>query len=387
MAQSLYIEYFAKTYPNLVTSIVEKLNEKNTRRLPYLFKTLLEPQYSSDGRYSTILANYTRVAADVVSLDSELPLKSRDSLEVATGFIPKMGMKLSMSEKQMKDVDNMIASYQRNRAMFEARRGTMSPSEAAAGDGRLKAEVGRIMREIFQDTRRSIEGVWERIEGIFLEELSSGVGLAEKNVGTGIRIDMGFRAENQFATSKAWTEADSMPLDDIQRLIDKSIEDQNTITDVYLDDTALALLYKNAQVRSQYAFNKGVTVVNGNVPVLDLEKVNEIFRTRWEITVHRVSRKIKTEVNGNRDNHTPWKKGAMTFVCDEVVGSLAWTDTAEATRPVAGNVYQTVDEYILASKYSKEDPLREFTATQAMAIPVINNVDRIYCFDTQTVAA
>ena len=59
-----------------------------------MYKDLLEPVYSADGRWSSILAEYTRVAADVVSLDSELPLKSRDAIETAHGEIPKMGMKL-----------------------------------------------------------------------------------------------------------------------------------------------------------------------------------------------------------------------------------------------------------------------------------------------------
>lgn len=388
MAQSFYFEYFSKTYPDLVTAIVEKLNGKNTGALSYLYKTLLEPSYSTDGRWSSITAEYTRVAADVVSLNSSLPVKSRDSIEVAQGKIPKIGMKLGLEEKQMKDIDNMIASYQRNRMIFEQRRGNMPEAQRISMEGRLKSELGRIMNEIFQDTRRSIESIWERNEDIFLEELSSGFGLAEHNNGNGLRMNMGFKAENQFNPTALWNTDTATPLDDIQKIFDKAIEDQNTITDVYLDDTALQLLYNSKQVREQYAFNKGVSVSGiAGVPALDLAKINEIFRTKWEVTVHRVARKIKTEINGVKNSHSPWKKGAMTFVCDEIVGSLVWTDTAEANRQVEGTVYQTVDEYILVSKYAQHDPIKEITASQAMVVPILNNVDRIYTLDTQTVAA
>lgn len=339
--------------------VSERLNEKNVRQLPYLYKNLLDPVFSADGRWASILAEYTRVAADVVSLDSELPLKSRDTLETASGNIPKMGMKLYLTEKQMKDVDSMIAQ---------------------------NMPLGRIIEAVFADSQRVIEGVWERIEDLFLSELSTGIGLSTRNNGTGIRINMNFYDDNKFACSKLWGNADSTPLDDIQKLVDKSIEDQNLITDAYLDDHALNLLYKNGQVRAQFAFNQGIATDGSSIiPVLDFDKVSAIFMTKWNITLHRVARKIKTEINGTKQNHSPWAKGTIAFVCDEKLGSLVWTNTAEATRPVEGVVYQSVDEFLLLSKYSTTDPLREFTSSQAMVVPILNNVDRIYLFDTQTV--
>lgn len=342
-----------------MTEIVQRLNDKRNNTLTYLFKEKLVPQFSVDGRWASILAEHTRVAADVVALDTELPLKSRDSLESATGPIPKMGLKYSLKEKQMKDIDAMIAQ------------GT---------------DLGIIINNIFQDTPKVIYGVWERIEDIFLSELSSGVGLADHSAGTGVRINMNFYPANQFLTSSPWGNEDSTPLTDIQKIVDKAIEDGNTITAAYLDDTALQLLYKNAQVRAQYAFNQGVAITGSNaVPVLDLDKLRAIFLSKWGITLNRVSRTIKTEINGQKNNHKPWKKGAITFVCDDMLGSLVWTNVAEANRPVAGVQYQTADNYILTKKYAKTDPLVEITASEAMVIPILNNVDRIYTLDSQTV--
>lgn len=109
MEKSFYFEYAQKFFPQLVLSIVEKINERNKTKQTYMYKDLLNPDFSADGKWASILADYSRVAADVVSLDSELPLKKRDSLSTATGDIPKLGMKLYLTEKQMKDVDNMIA--------------------------------------------------------------------------------------------------------------------------------------------------------------------------------------------------------------------------------------------------------------------------------------
>ena len=165
MEQSLYFEYVKKYFPMLVVSIIERLNEKRTNQLPYLYKQLLTPDFSADGRWASILAEYNRVAADVVALDSELPLKSRDSIETASGEIPKLGMKLYLTEKQMKDIDSMIAQG---------------------------LPINTILNKIFNDLPRCIEGVWERIEDMFLSEMSTGVGLSTRNNGTGVRVDVGY---------------------------------------------------------------------------------------------------------------------------------------------------------------------------------------------------
>lgn len=364
MEKSLYFEYTDKWFPGLVREIVEKMNEvrSGANALTYLYRNHLTPTYSADGRWASVTAEYTRVAADVVSLDSELPLKSRDSITTATGAIPKLGLKLYLTEKQMKDLDAMIA--------------TNTPP-------------AQVIQNMFADVPRVIEAIYERIEDMFLSELSSGVGISTRSGGTGVRIDVGFLEENKFKASVLWSDTEhSSPLDDIQQIFDKAMEDQNNITDVFADDAALNNLYKSKQVRGQYAFNQGISTTSGsNVPVLDYEKVASVFQAKWGITLHRVARKIKTELNGKKQNHTPWQNGVMTFTCSEQLGDLVWTNCAEATRPVAGVVYETVDDFILASRYSQNDPLREFTSSQAMVVPILSNVDQIYTIDSTAVQA
>lgn len=98
-----------KNFPKLILAIVEKLNDKNQTQLSYMFKQLLKTDYSVDGRWASLTGQYTRVAADVVAMDSPLPLKKRDSLEKASGELPKMGMELFLNEKQMTDIDTLLA--------------------------------------------------------------------------------------------------------------------------------------------------------------------------------------------------------------------------------------------------------------------------------------
>lgn len=357
MEQSIFFQYVQKYFPALVLRITEKLNDSNNA-LSYLYRDLLTKKFSADGRWASILANYTRVAADVVALDSELPLKSRDAVSSVTGDIPKMGMKLALTEKQLKDIDAMLAQPN-------------LPSTT-------------VIQAIFEDLPRCIEGIYERIEDMFLSELSTGVGLTANNNGTGVRINVGYKTENQFGVATVWATnpTTATPITDIQKIMDKALVDGNTITDVYADDFALRAMYKNDEVKQQFAFNQNF--VGSNIPNLSFAQLQTVFQSVFGVTLHRVARKVRTELNGTQATHSPWAEGRLVFTCDSKVGSLVWTTLAEAARPVAGVVYQTADDFILASRYSKNDPFREITSSQAMVVPIIDNVDRIYTLDPKT---
>jgi len=376
MEKSYYYEIIERFLPQLILSVVEKLNERHTGALSYLFKERLTPVYSDDGRWASLKGEYTRIAADIISMDSELPFKSRDVIETATGKIPKIGMKFWLGEKEVKKIDNMIRS------------------------GR---PIAQIVATIFQDLPRCIEGVWERLEDVFLSELSTGIGIAERSGAVGLRLDVGYMDENRFGASVLWSTPNvSTPISDFQKVFDKAAADQNVITDIWMDDAALINFYKSTEAREQYAF--GMNFAGDKIPTLGFNQAAEVINKTWTgVTIHRVARQIKTELNYKKQNHTPWKSGMVVFTCNEKLGDLVWTDCVEASRPVAGVAYTSVgnstatalngqnisgvDEYILTSHYHKNDPWREFTSSQAMVVPIISNVDQIYTLDTKTVQA
>ena len=85
MEKSLYFNYIQKFFPKLVLGVTEKLNGVNDGALSYMHKNLLNTEYSVDGRWESLTGSYTRVAADVVAMDSELPLKKRFSFSCFWG--------------------------------------------------------------------------------------------------------------------------------------------------------------------------------------------------------------------------------------------------------------------------------------------------------------
>ena len=370
MEKSIYFDYVNQYFPSLVTASVEKLNDSN-RPLTYMFRQYLTPRFSIDGRWAAVSGLYTRVAADIVATNSPLPLIKRDSVQSANGFLPKIGVKMSLNEQQMQNLDALIALSAQNNGQ----------------------NLNQMLQLLFEDTPKVVEAVYERLEAIFLEGLSSGVAIADtNNVGQATRVNYGFKAANQFAASGVvWkgNESTAKPFDDIRRVADKAEKDGNSIIRCFADDEWIDAACASEQARAYYAFSvNSTTVANvANVPILDREQLATALQRKYNIQLVRVNRSVRTERDGVQTSTKPWKKGSATFVCDDNVGDLVWANCAEANHRAENVVYTTADDYILVSKYHKTDPIEETTASQARVVPVISNIDRIYTLDSTQVQA
>jgi hypothetical protein len=366
MEKSLYANWVDKYFKGVVIKSVETLNGKNSdQSLSYLFKTMLRKEYAPSGKWETINALNTRVSADYVAMDSSLPLKRRDSIRKASGDIVKSGMELWLNEKQLTDIDTMIAQ---------------------------KIAENDILAKLFQDTPRVVSGIYELNEKSFLEGLSTGVTVIDdtENVGTGVRLDYGYLDANKFGISVLWDNAGAKPLNDIRQALNKAKADGNSIAYVYMDDVTFDNFANTTQVKEYFAFSIGFIGSSAIVPPPTLEKINAALkadsRYRFQITI--VDRKVINEKNGVRTVITPWSAGKVILTNSPQVGVLAYARLAEQNHPVQGVSYQTAEDYILVSKYRQNKPsLAEFTTSQARVVPVICNVEQIYQIDANLVTA
>lgn len=364
MKESLFIQWVNKYFPGIVVSVTDKLNDTKVP-LKYRYQTMLRKNYSVTGKWESINVANTLVMADVVAMDSPLPLKKRDSISKASGDIPKMGMELKLNERQLTDLDTLVAQ---------------------------NATDAQILAKLFQDTPRCIGGVYERIEKMFLQALSTGVTLVDddENTGTGIRVDFGYLTANKFGVTAEWSDiANSKPLDDIDRLLEQAKTDGNTPTLVMMNGTDLKNLRLSQQVRNLYATSVGLVITDKTViPAPSLEQLNTALKgdSQYGFIIDKVDRVVRYEKNGVQTKVTPWNDGSVVFLNDNQVGNLEYATLAEQNHPVAGVNYQTADDFILVSKYAQNKPtFGEFTTSQARVVPVINNVDTIYLLDTHTV--
>lgn len=75
MLPSNFLTYIQKFFAGLVLGLVATFNDKATPQR-YRFKTMLREELSVSGKWESVSVANTLVMADVVAMDSDLPLKS-----------------------------------------------------------------------------------------------------------------------------------------------------------------------------------------------------------------------------------------------------------------------------------------------------------------------
>lgn len=363
---SLYAEQVKAYFPGVAARVVENLNgTQNVQQRSYRHLKMLRKVYSPDLKWASLTTvNGSAVAADVIAMDSSIPLKTRDSLGGATGDVPKIAMEMALREKQLTDLDIIARNPNQN---------------------------AQLLSRLFNDTVRCITGVFERLEYMFLQGLSTGLTthVDPNNVGLGIRIDYGYLTANKFGTVGAvWAgnPATATPLTDLARLQNKATADGNVIIRYMMDRPTFNAMIATNEVKQEVA--AAIGFFGATIPAPTLAQVNQATAAKYGWTIELVERSIVTEKDGVRTTRTPWAAGQIVGITDENVGTLTWGTLAEMNHPVDKVNYTTVQEYILLAKYRENRPsLAEFTSSQALVIPVIDNVNGVYTLDTTTVQA
>jgi hypothetical protein len=235
--------------------------------------------------------------------------------------------------------------------------------------------------KIFNDTKKAVMGIHERNEYIFLQSLSTGIGLVDddNNVGTGIRVDYGYSSSNKFGASVPWSNTNAKPIDDIKRVVKLAKAKGDMIKFIMMSDTSFDIFAENQQTRENYAFSQNF--VGTAIPVPDLTQVNAMLQRKFGLTIIVVDRTVTTERDGVKTVHTPWEANKVVFLTSNKVGKLVYGILAEETRKSPKCMYEKSGSYILLKKWSTEEPFSEFTSSQALVIPVLNNVSSIYLLD------
>ena len=356
---SIFTQYI--TAFKAMMKVLEQRINGSKEALTYTYTAELQKEYSADLRWDSGSLDNTIVTADVVAMDSDLPMKKWDRVSVATGEIPKMGSKVRLSERMMSDIDNM-----KNKS----------------------ADASAIAQKLFSGAVKLVAGIPEKIQYMYDQALSSGIMLVDDatNVGTGIRVNFGYLPENIYGASVPWSDANAKPLEDIRRVLKAAKAKGDTITIIKMDDATFDFFSRNTQVKEQFAFFNNY--VGANIPTPDLEKVNAMMKnnSQFKVQIQIMDRTVTHERNGVRTTVSTWTPNKVIFLTSTKVGRLVWGQLAEATRPAKNVDYTTVDQFILVKLWRDNEPFAENTSVQALALPVIDNASSIYSLDAQEAA-
>ena len=357
METSLFAQWLTEYFAPLVLRIQETYNSE-TKQRQYSFLRHLTPRFSVDGKWETLLVNNKAIVADVIAMDSSIPLKTRPTLGKASGNIPKTGTERAIREQELTEIQTLVAL------------------------GRLDDAKARV----FEDTPAVIAGQMELAESMFLEGLSTGqVELTDtENVGTGVRLSYGYLTANRFQSAVSWDDtANAKPFTDIQKVIDKAQYDGNNLIKIFMDRVTFNRMVQTAEAKAIFASQYGIFSATVPVPTFDQMNTALLSRYGFVIDIETADRKMTRQRNGVDTVYTPWAAGQVVFVTTEQLGSHVYARLAEEGHPVAGVAYQKPFDWMLVSKFRTNRPsLAEFTNSQSRMFPIIDNPLAIYTLDS-----
>lgn len=367
MQESLFIQFIMALWPKLSLYVNTKVN--NGQPMTYLHKTMLTSVYSADQKWEGTSANTVYVAADMVAMDSPLPVKKRDSIATSNGKLPKVGMEKKKGETDINTLNIMNAQYQTLVA---------SGNQTAAASQRQ-----RIIQRFANDAVYCSVGIDEKNEANFLTALSDGVMAVpdEENTGTALRVKFGY---DKFPGNHFGVETlGHIGRDDIERVLAKADAAGVTITTIAIALSTYREMKKERWARELVADAKDMSYTEETkLPIPNATAFDDAFATEFGgIQFLKIDRTVYFEKNGKRTPVKPFNADKLVFLTSTMVGSLVWGTLAEVTNPVSGVKYQTIDQYKLISEYSTTKPLIEHTTGEALVIPVIENVDQIFTID------
>jgi hypothetical protein len=362
MVSSLFSEIVNKWFSYFVGTITDKYNGDNAEPA-MLHKSMLDEEYSADLTWGSTDFNHSIVAADVVSLESSLPLKKRDVITSAAGSIPKLGLKYERGEKFITDINMMRAKN-------------------------VNAEI--IAEKVLNDAEKCIKAMDVRKEIMFEQALSTGMTIIKDgtmydgNDGTGIRVDYGYPAANASNAATTWGSTGYTPVTDLRTMIDSAQAAGTTITHLWMARTAFDQIRTSDEGKQLAATFSGVVITQTNrLPVPSRSNFTDALADEFGVTVHVVTGSFREQKpDGTVQTVTPWEATSIIGTTTEKVGRLVYGTLAEETNPVADVKYEKSGTHVLISKFSETDPLVEYTAAQALVIPVIDGVSNIYKLST-----
>lgn len=354
MDESLFKELVEKWVTTVNATLEDKSEEQN-----YLYNSLLRLQLSVDHKFSAVSGKNSRVTADIVAMDSDLPLKSRGKLETYNGKIPKIGLQRYLKESDLSEIDILLA------------RGTSESTIAA---------------KIFDDYTAGVTGAREKVEYMTHQMMSAGVVEVPEaeNTGRSIRVDYGVPDANRFGVATVWSDPAADAAGKIEEIYQKAIDNGDNIVLARMDRQTFNYLKKNDSIKALYrGFNN---FPSDAVVSLNEDKMNELFQSEFGFSIQVINRSFEVEKNGAVSTVKGWADGAVSFwTTAGVIGDLTYAELAEKSRPVKNKTYSQPEEWLLAAKWSEGNPLREYTEASGLVIPVLNNVDHVYFLDTATV--
>lgn len=298
------------------------------------------------------------VVADVISFDSSAPQKTREVISKLSGDIPKTAVKRGMNESEYNEY--------------------LQLQNDAAGD----AQQMEVLNLAFKDQDFVYNSVRARFEWWCMQLMSKG-GFhltAQNNNGivTAEFVGCGMLNANKKVSSSDWANTNTADgLQDIDDVITAASADGVNIKYVIMHTADFALLKKQ-----KATIDKIKAWINQTSKIIVTKTVINEYLAEQEIPVQivTISPAVRVETkNHRRTTVTPWERKRICFLEDLNVGDIQHGPiAAENSASIQKKAIMVKQDFVLITKFSTEEPFKEWTKAEANAFPVVNDPDAMY---------
>lgn len=294
--------------------------------------------------------------ASVIGEDAVSPVRSRQGLEKLEGKIPTISHKYLMKAS---DYRNYI---------------TLQNQNNVSDDTKKK----QIIDLIFNDVKNAADGCTARVDVMFLQALSTGkIDLSVANNPDGVaygQIDMLLPADNILTADKIWTDPTAKPTNDFEKVIAAAQAKGNgDFEKILMTRPTFNKLKDSAEIQAIFKNSN-----KDNYALVTLARVNDFFTSNGLPAIELQDSLFGLEQDGNITTFKAFADDVIVFVPQGQLGTVKNGLVVEGDlMQVSGHSYANVDKVKIA-KWSKTEPMNEFTRGQLHAIPALTAIDAVY---------
>lgn len=345
---------------------VSKLNKQLFDNV--IFERFLDWDVPSIGLdFEEIIGRYNiTVAAATIGEHSNEPIIGSTGIETLKESIIKHALTVPMTTQTYRKVMQILDSK-------------------SLGDEAKKQALIKLM---WGDVATVVSAVLAKIDMIFLGALSNdGVFNLDEttNPEGGVRGSINFNqpGENIATVTKGWTPENLATVD--------CFEDIQSILDVASNKTVLSKILCAPAIISYICRSANIKLmIHGSdkksKPVL-LRDLNEFMESNGYPTFEPIRRQILIQNGTTATPYTPWNANNMVFIPDGKLGLVKNAFADAEIKPEPGVAYSLHDR-VLVSQWGAGATTNsngvEFTKAEALALPVITEMNGIYTLKTQT---
>lgn len=315
--------------------------------------------------YATIIGA-SRIAsnASVVDRDSTSPVRARPGLQKILGEVPAIKNYTYLKEVDVRMILEMQELNQLN-------------------GGRLDD----VFNLVFNDIKYISDGIENRMDDFVAQGLSTGViNIDDQNNPDGFvqggYIDCFLPSNNKLVSAADWSNNATNILIDIQTTVQTAKRRGVTFSKIFVPILLWYSLLNNTSVQN---FIKGYYNPGSNaVFAVTLETLNIALKANLLPQIELVDFTQMVEADGKQTAYNPWDSVSVTFVPTGNLGIIHNARAIEDGLRPAANVQYSKTGNTLISRWSSNEPFREYTKGERNAFPGLESINSVYIMHTDT---